>query len=43
MMATLAEPKIDFTRKTHPAPVPGATRAEALADPGFVDPPPRGP
>jgi branched-chain amino acid aminotransferase len=34
-MATLAEPKIEFTRVPHPAPVPGATRAEALADPGF--------
>ena len=34
-MATLAEPKIEFTRIPHPAPVPGATRVEALADPGF--------
>ena len=34
-MATLAEPRIEFTRVPHPAPVPGATRAEALADPGF--------
>ncbi|HUQ13638.1 MAG TPA: branched-chain amino acid aminotransferase [Novosphingobium sp.] len=35
-MATTAEPPtIEFTRLPHPAPVPGATRAEALADPGF--------
>ena len=34
-MATLADPRIDFTRVHHPAPVPGATRAEAIADPGF--------
>ena len=34
-MATLADPAIEFTRVPHPAPVPGATRAEALADPGF--------
>ncbi len=34
-MATLAEPKIEFARIPHPAPVPGDTRREALADPGF--------
>ncbi len=34
-MATLAEPKTEFTRIPHPAPVPGETRAAALADPGF--------
>jgi branched-chain amino acid aminotransferase len=34
-MATLAEPQVEFTHVPHPAPVPGATRAEALADPGF--------
>ncbi len=34
-MATTAPPRIDFTRLPHPAPVPGATRAEALKDPGF--------
>ena len=34
-MATLAAPTIPFTRLAHPAPVPGATRAEALAEPGF--------
>lgn len=28
-------PAIDFNRIPHPAPVPGATRAEAVADPGF--------
>jgi branched-chain amino acid aminotransferase len=35
-MATAAEaPLIEFTRKPHPAPMPGASRVEALADPGF--------
>jgi len=39
-MATLAEApgmasSLPFARIPHPAPVPGATRAEALADPGF--------
>jgi branched-chain amino acid aminotransferase len=34
-MATLAPERMDFTRQPHPAPVPGATRAQALADPGF--------
>jgi branched-chain amino acid aminotransferase len=34
-MATLADPRIDFTRLPHPAPVPGATRDQAIADPGF--------
>jgi branched-chain amino acid aminotransferase len=34
-MATLADPRIVFTRNPHPAPVPGATRAQAIADPGF--------
>jgi branched-chain amino acid aminotransferase len=39
-MATLAKaarmaPPLTFARLPHPAPVPGATRAEALADPGF--------
>jgi branched-chain amino acid aminotransferase len=34
-MATLAPERLDFTRQPHPAPVPGATRAQALADPGF--------
>ena len=28
-------PALDFARITHPAPVPGATRQQALADPGF--------
>jgi branched-chain amino acid aminotransferase len=28
-------PALDFTRITHPAPVPGATREQAIADPGF--------
>ncbi|WP_423140650.1 branched-chain amino acid aminotransferase [Parablastomonas sp. CN1-191] len=32
-MATLADPA--FARQPHPAPVPGATRVEALRDPGF--------
>jgi len=31
----LAEPSIDFTRIPHPAPVPGASRDQAIADPGF--------
>ena len=26
---------LDFSRMPHPAPVPGATRAQAIADPGF--------
>jgi branched-chain amino acid aminotransferase len=34
-MATLAEPRTEFTRLPHPAPVPAATRDAALADPGF--------
>ena len=35
-MATLADkPALDFTRIAHPAPVPGAARDQALADPGF--------
>ena len=33
--ATEMAPPIAFTRLPHPGPVPGATRAEALADPGF--------
>lgn len=34
-MATSAPAPLPFTRLPHPAPVPGATRVEALADPGF--------
>ena len=34
-MATLADPRIDFTRVPHPAPVPAAERDQAIADPGF--------
>ena len=34
-MATLADPRIDFTRAPHPAPVPAAERDQAIADPGF--------
>jgi branched-chain amino acid aminotransferase len=34
-MATLAKPRIAFTRLPHPAPVPAAPRAALLADPGF--------
>ena len=34
-MADSADHPIDITRLPHPAPVPGATRAEAIADPGF--------
>jgi branched-chain amino acid aminotransferase len=34
-MATLAEPRLEFTRIEHPAPVPSATRDQAIADPGF--------
>ncbi len=34
-MATLAENRIDFSRVPHPAPVPGASRDQAIADPGF--------
>src|SRR6187551_2853312 len=34
-MATLADPRIDFARVLHPAPVPAAERAQAIADPGF--------
>ncbi len=28
-------PPIDIARLPHPAPVPGATRQQAIADPGF--------
>ncbi|OYW44253.1 MAG: branched chain amino acid aminotransferase [Sphingomonadales bacterium 32-68-7] len=34
-MATLAEPRLAFSRVPHPAPVPAAARAAAIADPGF--------
>ena len=34
-MATLADPRIDFTRVPHPAPVAAAERTRAIADPGF--------
>src|SRR6188472_92481 len=34
-MADSADHPIDFTRLPLAAPVPGATRAEAIADPGF--------
>ena len=34
-MATLADPRTDFTRIAHPAPVPAAERAQAIAEPGF--------
>jgi branched-chain amino acid aminotransferase len=34
-MATLADPRIAFTRIAHPAPVPAAERVAAIADPGF--------
>jgi branched-chain amino acid aminotransferase len=34
-MADNADNLIDFIRLPHPAPVPGATRVEAIADPGF--------
>jgi branched-chain amino acid aminotransferase len=34
-MADSADHPIEITRLPHPAPVPGATRAEAIADPGF--------
>jgi branched-chain amino acid aminotransferase len=34
-MADGADHHIDFTRISHPAPVPGASRDQALADPGF--------
>jgi branched-chain amino acid aminotransferase len=34
-MATTAPPRLDFTRIAHPGPMPGATRVEALKDPGF--------
>ncbi|WP_068073734.1 branched-chain amino acid aminotransferase [Novosphingobium lentum] len=34
-MATLADPALTFSRLPHPSPVPGATRALALQDPGF--------
>jgi branched-chain amino acid aminotransferase len=30
-----AHPPIDIARLPHPAPVPGATRSQAIADPGF--------
>jgi branched-chain amino acid aminotransferase len=32
---TALAPALDFNRIPHPAPVPGASRAEAIADPGF--------
>ena len=34
-MATLADPRVEFTRHSHPAPTPAADRAVAIADPGF--------
>ncbi|MGX7895770.1 branched-chain amino acid aminotransferase [Tsuneonella sp. HG222] len=34
-MHATAKPPIDFDRIAHPAPVPGATRDQAIADPGF--------
>ena len=34
-MADSADHPIEITRLPHPAPVPGATRAEAIANPGF--------
>jgi branched-chain amino acid aminotransferase len=34
-MATLADPRIDFTRAPHPDPVRAAERSQAIADPGF--------
>jgi branched-chain amino acid aminotransferase len=34
-MATLADPRLDFTRIPHPAPVPRDMREQATADPGF--------
>ncbi|AKH42220.1 branched-chain amino acid aminotransferase [Altererythrobacter atlanticus] len=34
-MATLADARIDIARIPHPAPVPSATRMQAIADPGF--------
>ncbi len=34
-MADSADHPIEITRLPHPAPVPGATRAEAIVDPGF--------
>ena len=34
-MATLATAPQTFDRIPHPAPVPGASRAQAIADPGF--------
>lgn len=34
-MATIAEPRIDFTHLPHPAPTPASVRAEVLANPGF--------
>lgn len=34
-MATTADTALSFTRLPHPAPVPGATRDQALVDPGF--------
>ncbi|MBC7158658.1 MAG: branched-chain amino acid aminotransferase [Porphyrobacter sp.] len=33
--APAAPPALDIARLPHPAPVPGATRAQAIADPGF--------
>jgi branched-chain amino acid aminotransferase len=34
-MTTTPAPALDFTRIDHPAPVPSATRDQAIADPGF--------
>ncbi|MEO6153241.1 MAG: branched-chain amino acid aminotransferase [Croceibacterium sp.] len=34
-MATLAEPRLNFTHVDHPALVPSAARDQAIADPGF--------
>ena len=34
-MADSADHPIDFTRVPHPSPVADATRAQAIADPGF--------
>jgi branched-chain amino acid aminotransferase len=35
MAMTTHAPTLDFARLPHPAPVPGATREQAIADPGF--------
>jgi branched-chain amino acid aminotransferase len=35
MTSTARAPALDFTRIAHPAPVPGAARDQAIADPGF--------